>query len=241
MTDPVRTCAGSPRHAPSAQPLRAPTASRDRSLGGRRKAFLGTWSNRAATGTRGPLSRSSPANSVDQRLFGGRRTVLPSYRARDMMLSPYAEGAPSFGGNHHMSKLTDSLREGAHALLDKASDWQERIRHRAQAIWEREGRPEGRHEDHWREAEKEIAAEDSATAAAQKKPAVSKARTAKAGPKPTRATEARAKKSAPLADAAASKDVSESTDARQARSATKSSRTTTPKTRRAAPTKVKPS
>ena len=59
-----------------------------------------------------------------------------------------------------MSKLTDSLREGAHALLDKASDWQERIRHRAQAIWEREGRPEGRHEDHWREAEKEIAAED---------------------------------------------------------------------------------
>ena len=59
-----------------------------------------------------------------------------------------------------MSKLTDSLREGAHALLDKASDWQERIRQRAQAIWEREGRPEGRHEDHWREAEKEIAAED---------------------------------------------------------------------------------
>ena len=26
-----------------------------------------------------------------------------------------------------MSKLTDSLLEGAHALLDKASDWQERI------------------------------------------------------------------------------------------------------------------
>ena len=140
-----------------------------------------------------------------------------------------------------MSKLTDSLREGAHALLDKASDWQERIRHRAQAIWEREGRPEGRHEDHWREAEKEIAAEDSATAAARKKPAVSKARTAKAGPKPTRTTAVRAKKSAPLVDAAASKEFSESTDARQARSATKPSRTTTPKTRRAAPTKVKPS
>ena len=41
-----------------------------------------------------------------------------------------------------MSKLTDSLRDGAHALLDKAADWQERIRERAQAIWEREGRPE---------------------------------------------------------------------------------------------------
>ena len=68
-----------------------------------------------------------------------------------------------------MSKLTDSLREGAHALLDKASDWQERIRQRAQAIWEREGRPEGRHEDRWREAEKEIAAEDSGAAAARPK------------------------------------------------------------------------
>jgi len=132
-----------------------------------------------------------------------------------------------------MSKLTDSLREGAHALLDKASDWQERIRHRAQAIWEREGRPEGRHEDHWREAEKEIAAEDSATAAARKKPAVSKARTAKAGPKPARTTGARAKESA--VDAAASKEFSESTDARQARSATKSPPTATSKTRRAAP------
>ena len=81
-----------------------------------------------------------------------------------------------------MSKLTDSLREGAHALLDKASDWQERIRQRAQAIWEREGRPEGRHEDHWREAEKEIAAEDSGTAAARKKTTVKKPRTAKCRP-----------------------------------------------------------
>jgi hypothetical protein len=134
-----------------------------------------------------------------------------------------------------MSKLTDSLREGAHALLDKASDWQERIRQRAQAIWEREGRPEGRHEDHWREAEKEIGAEDSATATAQKKPAVNNPRTAKPGPKPTRTTAAHAKESAPLADAATSKEVSENTGARHARSATKSPGTATPKTRRAAP------
>ena len=40
-----------------------------------------------------------------------------------------------------MSEFTDSLRDGAHALLDKAADWQERIRERAQAIWEREGGP----------------------------------------------------------------------------------------------------
>ena len=92
-----------------------------------------------------------------------------------------------------MSKLTDSLREGAHALLDKASDWQERIRQRAQAIWEREGRPEGRHEDHWREAEKEIAAEDSSPAAARPRATVKKPRKAKAEPKPARTRPARAK------------------------------------------------
>jgi len=32
---------------------------------------------------------------------------------------------------------------------------QDRIRNRAHAIWEREGRPEGRNTDHWREAEQE--------------------------------------------------------------------------------------
>ena len=39
--------------------------------------------------------------------------------------------------------------------------WHEhRIRERAYAIWEREGRPEGREHEHWLRAEAEIAAED---------------------------------------------------------------------------------
>jgi hypothetical protein len=37
-------------------------------------------------------------------------------------------------------------------------DKYEAIRKRAHEIWEREGRPEGRHENHWREAEAELAA-----------------------------------------------------------------------------------
>jgi len=37
-----------------------------------------------------------------------------------------------------------------------------RIRERAYAIWEREGRPEGRHLDHWDQATREIAEEDTA-------------------------------------------------------------------------------
>jgi hypothetical protein len=31
-----------------------------------------------------------------------------------------------------------------------------RIRERAQALWEQEGRPEGRHDEHWRRASQEI-------------------------------------------------------------------------------------
>jgi hypothetical protein len=135
-----------------------------------------------------------------------------------------------------MSKLTDSLREGAHALLDKASDWQERIRQRAQAIWERAGRPEGRHEDHWREAEKEIAAEDSGPAAARPRATGKKPREAKAEPKPARTRPARAKESAPLAVATTAKTVG-STETRKPR-AKKSSNAANPKTRRTAPTKA---
>jgi hypothetical protein len=37
---------------------------------------------------------------------------------------------------------------------------EDRIRERANAIWEREGRPEGRHAEHWAQAQREIEAED---------------------------------------------------------------------------------
>jgi hypothetical protein len=39
-------------------------------------------------------------------------------------------------------------------------DLENRIRRRAYQIWEREGRPEGREEDHWKLASEEIAIED---------------------------------------------------------------------------------
>jgi len=40
-------------------------------------------------------------------------------------------------------------------------DLETRIRMRAHDLWQREGRPDGRDADHWREAEQEIAREDS--------------------------------------------------------------------------------
>lgn len=53
-------------------------------------------------------------------------------------------------------------------------DREARIRHRAYEIWEQEGRPEGRHDEHWQRARHEVdqASEPvSASAAARKRPA----------------------------------------------------------------------
>ena len=40
----------------------------------------------------------------------------------------------------------------------------QKIQGRAHAIWEREGRPEGRHEEHWRQASEEIEREEDGSA-----------------------------------------------------------------------------
>lgn len=40
-----------------------------------------------------------------------------------------------------------------------AQDRETRIRERAHALWEQEGRPEGRHEEHWRRASREVGPE----------------------------------------------------------------------------------
>ena len=39
------------------------------------------------------------------------------------------------------------------------TDREQRIREKAYEIWERQGRPEGGHEEHWHQAEREIAEE----------------------------------------------------------------------------------
>ena len=38
-----------------------------------------------------------------------------------------------------------------------SDDRSRHIQQRAYAIWEQQGRPHGRHEDHWRQAESEVA------------------------------------------------------------------------------------
>jgi hypothetical protein len=50
-----------------------------------------------------------------------------------------------------------------------APSLEEQIRERAHQIWLREGRPEGRDIDHWRQAEVELAGGDQANAAERKR------------------------------------------------------------------------
>jgi hypothetical protein len=48
--------------------------------------------------------------------------------------------------------------EGDIAMDDNG--WQQKVRERAYAIWEQEGRPEGGAEQRWAQAEEELRAED---------------------------------------------------------------------------------
>jgi hypothetical protein len=74
----------------------------------------------------------------------------------------------------------------------------DKIRERAYAIWQRHGRPHGQHDEHWRQAEAEIEAEERAGVA----PKASKpSETAEPRPQP----ESRAGRAAPAASPAQSR------------------------------------
>lgn len=50
------------------------------------------------------------------------------------------------------------------------SEKQRLIKERAYRLWQAEGQPHGRHEEHWRRAAQEIEAEDAAEVALERKP-----------------------------------------------------------------------
>ena len=78
---------------------------------------------------------------------------------------------------------------------------EERIRRRAHEIWEREGRPEGRHEEHWARARREVEAEEGGSPPGAAKSDGSPTDTA---PGPAGVERARGERSPPPPDAAAS-------------------------------------
>ena len=87
------------------------------------------------------------------------------------------------------------------------SDKQERIRQKAHAIWEKEGRPHGVHEKHWHQATKDVDDEDAKPGATGDVTAASAARPGKAAAKRSKeAAEPKAKEAAkPKARRAAAK------------------------------------
>lgn len=68
------------------------------------------------------------------------------------------------------------------------SDKQQRIRQRAHAIWEKEGRPQGVDEKHWHQATKDVDDEDAKRAGGGKvtaaRPGKAPAKASKEAPKP---------------------------------------------------------
>jgi hypothetical protein len=55
--------------------------------------------------------------------------------------------------------------------IEMENDKEDLIRRRAYAIWEKEGRPEGRHDDHWRRANAEMHGLEDAPQQSAEKPA----------------------------------------------------------------------
>ena len=75
-----------------------------------------------------------------------------------------------------------------------SSNREEKIRQRAHAMWEKEGRPHGAHDRHWQQATSEVDGEDAAAAG---EPAAAKKSPAKAKASATAAAPAKAAKPAP--------------------------------------------
>jgi hypothetical protein len=93
---------------------------------------------------------------------GGEWQPLQTY------LVPAAQGTSNTGwggGNPEVAGTVTSAQD-KHSRRGKAMDREERVKQRAQEIWEREGRPEGREQQHWYQALEEIAVEEDGTLSA---------------------------------------------------------------------------
>ena len=75
------------------------------------------------------------------------------------------EGAVQELKGHAQQAVGDAkaaVKEVVNKVAAAADDRENKIRERAHRIWQLEGSPEGRAHDHWRQAEKEVDAEEAA-------------------------------------------------------------------------------
>lgn len=87
---------------------------------------------------------TTPAEAVEQ--AAGETGASPS-RASGLGAEPDMQPADSAEGPAYGADMRDAIAQ------------------RAYAIWEREGRPEGRHDEHWEQAEREVLVETSGQSA----------------------------------------------------------------------------
>jgi hypothetical protein len=84
---------------------------------------------------------TTPADAVEQ--GGGETGASPSAASGGLGAAPDMQPAESAEGPAY------------------GADMREAIAQRAYDLWERAGRPEGRHDEHWEQAEREVRAETS--------------------------------------------------------------------------------
>jgi len=97
-------------------------------------------------------------------------SFLPAADSSKWEPSPTADGQPGQAGP--VLNLQSPAAEVSCVGLTwwsyaVSSERETRIEERAYALWEAEGHPHGRHEEHWHRAAREIAAEETASNAAQ--------------------------------------------------------------------------
>jgi hypothetical protein len=85
--------------------------------------------------------------------------VIAKRHPTELTKKPLSERLPAYF--EEVKKFEAEALEDYNANVRKPAI-QARIRERAQGLWEREGRPEGRADDHWVRAEAEVVAEEKA-------------------------------------------------------------------------------
>jgi Protein of unknown function (DUF2934) len=74
-------------------------------------------------------------------------------------MKPQSRSVPVLKVTRHGKPASDAPKQQRAAQPPVSSPDLDRIRMRAYQIWEQEGRPHGRDEDHWREAERQLEVE----------------------------------------------------------------------------------
>lgn len=70
---------------------------------------------------------------------------------------------PAEGSRETIERELERRDHSGTTPSDRSDEIEERIRRRAYEIWERDGRPDGEHDRHWHQAEKELEGERGAS------------------------------------------------------------------------------